>query len=79
MGLAGGAESVAEQNSFAAQLGVLAIAQRLFTGPRQVPHGFLCHLGARDRGAIPCARQARQLHGVPAVGFDAVPGFFWHE
>ena len=62
-----------------AQLGVLAIAQRLFTGPRQVPHGCLFPRGDRDRGAIACASQASPWHGVPAVGFDAVPGFFWHE
>jgi hypothetical protein len=79
MGLAGVADSVAEHKSFAAKLGVLAVAEGLFTGPRQIPHGFIVHLGDIDRGEIPRASQAGQWHGVSAVGGDAVTGFLGNE
>ena len=42
------ADIVAEPEGCAAQLGVLAIAEGSFTGPREGPHGFIVHL--RDRG-----------------------------
>jgi hypothetical protein len=40
------------QEGFEATLGVLAIAEGLFARPREITHGLLCHLGARDRGEI---------------------------
>src|SRR5262249_12523649 len=79
MSLARVADIMAEQEGFEAKLGVLEIAEGIFTGPRQVPNGFIFHLGDRDHGEIARARQAGQLHGVSAVGFDAVTGFFWNE
>jgi hypothetical protein len=39
-----------------AKLGVLAIAEGIFTGPREVPNGFIFHLGDRDCSEISGAR-----------------------
>ena len=79
MGLAGVADSVAEQKRLEATLGVLEVAEGICTGPRQSPHGFSFDLRDLDGGELPRARQAGQWLGVPAVGFDAVTGFFWNE
>src|SRR4029450_4753950 len=46
------ADILSAQESFAAKLGVLEIAEGIFTSPRQVPHGFLVHLGNIDRSEI---------------------------
>jgi hypothetical protein len=45
IGLARGADIVSEQEGFEATLGVLAIAEGIVTGPRQVPDGCIFHLG----------------------------------
>ena len=78
-GSAGGAEIVSEQAGFAAKLGGLASAEGLFTGPREITHGFLVHRGDTDRSAITRARQAGPWYGVPAVRCDPVTGLVGHE
>ena len=78
-GPAGVADIVSEQEGFESKLGVLEIAEGIFTCPGEVSNGFIFHLGDIDRGEITRARQAGQLHGVPAVGFDAVTGLFGNE
>ena len=69
------ADIVSEQEGFETELGVFEIAEGIFTCPGEIANGFIFHLGDIDRGEITRARQAGQLHGVPAVGFDAVTGF----
>ena len=71
-----GADIVSEQEGLQTKLGVFEITEGIFTGPGEVAHGFVFDLGDIDRGEITRASQAGQLHGVPAVGFDAVTGFF---
>jgi hypothetical protein len=65
---------VSEQDGFEAELGVFEIADGICTRPAEVANRFVFHRGDIDRGKITRARQAGQLHGVPAVGFDAVAG-----
>jgi hypothetical protein len=77
--LAGVADIVSEQEGFAAKLGVLEIAAGIFTGPREVPHGFLCHLGDLDCREIAGAREASQLQSVSAVRFDPITSLVWNE
>ena len=74
MGPAGVADSVPEQEGFQMDLGLLEIAESIFTGPREIAYGFLFDLRHRDRGEIPRARQAGQWHGVSAVRFDPITG-----
>jgi hypothetical protein len=45
---AGVADIVSELEGFEAQLGVLEIAEGIVTGSREVPNGFIFHLGDRD-------------------------------
>jgi hypothetical protein len=79
MGLARVADIVAEQEGFEAKLGVLESAAGIFTGPRQVPDGFIFHRGDRDRGEISRASQAGQLQGVSTVCFDPLTGLCGNE
>jgi len=79
IGLARVADIVSEQEGFEAKLGVLEIAEGIFTGPRQVPDGFIFHLGDIDRGEISRASQAGQLQGVSTVCFDPITGLFGNE
>jgi hypothetical protein len=65
---------VPEQKGFETALGIFEITEGIFACPGAVAHGFIFHLGDRDRGEIPRARQAGQWHGVPAVRCDAVTG-----
>jgi hypothetical protein len=78
MGPARGADSVSEQEGFAPELGVLESTEGLCSCSGEIPAGGICHCGDSDRGASPRAGPAGQGHGGAAVGFDAVPGFFWH-
>jgi hypothetical protein len=70
---------VAEQKGFETELGVLEIADGIFTRPGEIAHGLIFELREIDRGKIPRARQAGQLHGVPAIGFDAIAGLFGNQ
>jgi hypothetical protein len=79
MGPAGVADIVSESESFESKLGVLKIAEGSFTGPSEVSSGFIFHCGDIDPGEITRGRQPGQVHGVPAVGFDAVTGLFGNE
>jgi hypothetical protein len=66
------ADSVPEPAGLETALGVLEIAEGLFTRPRAVSSGFLFDLGDIDRGAITRARQAGPLHGVPTIRCDPI-------
>ena len=70
---------VPEQKGFETELGIFEITEGIFACPGEVANGFIFHLGDIDRGEIPRARQAGQLHGVPAVRFDAVTGLFGNQ
>ena len=74
MGPTGVADIVSESESFESKLGVLKIAEGIFTCPSEVAYGFIFHCGDIDHGEITRARQPGQLHGVPTVGVDAVTG-----
>ena len=63
---------LSQQKGFETELGVFEIAEGIFTRPGEIANGFILDLGDLDRGEITRARQAGQLHGVPAVGFDPV-------
>jgi hypothetical protein len=52
MSPAGGADIVSEQEGFEATLGVLAIAEGIFTGSREITNGFIFPLGDLDRGEV---------------------------
>jgi hypothetical protein len=54
-----------EYEGFEPELGGLEVAEGIFTGPRESPHGFIFDLGDIDRSEIPRARQAGQLPGGP--------------
>ena len=41
----------------------------------EIPNGFIFHLRDIHDGEVPRARQAGQLHGIAAVGFDTIAGF----
>ena len=71
--------SMPEQKGFEPKSRGLEIAEGICTRPAEVSDGFIFHLGHRDRGAIPRAGQTGQLHGLPAVGFDAVTGLFGNQ
>jgi hypothetical protein len=62
-----------------AQLGVLAIAEGIFTGSGEIADRFIVHWGDIHDSEIPRAGQPRQLHGVSAVGFDAVTSLFGNK
>jgi hypothetical protein len=79
MGPAGGADIVAEQEGLEANRGVLAIAESIFTGAGEIAHGFIVHGGDIHDSESPRACQPGQLHGVSAVGFDAVTSLFGHK
>jgi hypothetical protein len=76
VGPAGVADIVSEQEGFEAKLGVLAIAEGIFTGSGEIANRCIVHCGDIDEGEIPRACQPHQLHGVSAVGFDAVSSLF---
>jgi hypothetical protein len=42
----------------------------------EVAHGFLFDRGDVDRGEVAGTGQSGELHGIAAVGFDAVARFF---
>jgi hypothetical protein len=77
-GLARIADVVSEQEGCAPKFGGLEIANSIFANSGEIPDGVSFPCGDIHWGKIPRARQAGQLHGVPAVGFDAVPGLFGH-
>jgi hypothetical protein len=74
IGPAGVADIVSESESFESKLGVLKIAEGIFTCPREVSYGFIFDFGDINHGEITRARQPSQWQGVPAVGVDAVTG-----
>jgi hypothetical protein len=78
IGPAGVTAIVSEQKGFEATLGVLAIAEGICTGPREIPNGGIFPLRDLHDGEVPRARQAGEGHGISAVGFDAIAGF-WGE
>src|SRR5262244_4615536 len=76
IGPAGVADIMAEQEGFETELGVLAIAEGIFTGAGEIANRFIVHCGDIHDSEIPRAGQPGQLHGVSAVGFDAVTSLF---
>src|SRR5262249_3563213 len=46
------ADIVSEPEGFEAKLGVLAIAEGILTGSRELTHGFIFYLGDIDRGEV---------------------------
>jgi hypothetical protein len=76
VGPASGAAIVSQHAGGATARGGLESAAGLRTGPAAgAPRGGVPR-GPSNRGALPRARQAGQWHGVPAVGWAAVPGLF---
>jgi hypothetical protein len=75
MGPSGVTEIVSEQKGGEAPLGGLASADGLCTGPRAITNGVIFPLRDLPDGEVPRARQAGQLPGISAVGFDAIAGF----
>jgi hypothetical protein len=71
------ADIVSEQEGLETELGVRKIAAGIFTGPAEIANRFIFHRGDIDHGEIARTRQAGQLHGIAAVGFDPIPWFFW--
>ena len=55
------------------------LAEGIFPGPAEGTARVICDLGDIHRGEVPCACQAGQVHGIPAVGLDAVTGFVGKE
>jgi hypothetical protein len=78
-GPAGGAEIVSEPEGVETTRGGLEVADDIFARPGEIPQGFVCRLGNRDRGASTGAHQAGQLHRVTAVGLDAVTGLLRNQ
>src|SRR5215813_13260284 len=78
-GPAGVADIVSEQEGFEAKLGVLAIAEGIFTSSGEIANRFIVHFGNIHDSEIPRACQPRQLQGVSAVGFDAVSRLFGNK
>jgi hypothetical protein len=76
IGPAGVAAIVSESAGFKPELGGLESAAGLFTGPGEIPDGFIFHVGDLHRGEITRSRQAGEWPGGPAVRFDAVTGLF---
>jgi hypothetical protein len=70
---------VSEHKGVEAPLGVLQIADGVFTRAGESTHGVIVDLGARDRGEGPRAGQASQWYGVSAVGFDAIARCVGHQ
>ena len=73
------ADIVSEHEGFEANRGVLAIAEGILTGSREITNGFIFYLGDLDRGEGSCSSQAGQLHSVSAVRFDSITGLFGNE
>jgi hypothetical protein len=61
------------------QLGVFKIAERIFTGPREVANRFIVDLGDLDHSESPRARQAGQWQGVPTIRLHTVTGLFGNQ
>ncbi len=78
-GPAGVADIMPQQKGVEPKVRRLAIADGIFPSPAEVADGFILHRGDRHRGEVPRACQPSQLHGVPAVRVDAVPGLFGHQ
>ena len=70
---------VSEQKGVETALGVLEIPDGLCTRPGEVAHGCIVALGAIDRREIARAREARQLHRIPAVRCDPITRLFGQE
>ena len=68
------ADIVSEQESFESKLGVLKMAESIFTCPSAVSYGFIFHCGDIPGNEITRAPQPRQLNRVTTVGFDPVAG-----
>ena len=79
IGPAGVADILAEQEGFETKLGVFAIADGIFTGSGELANRFIVHFGDIHGCEIPRACQPGQLHGVTAVGFDAVTSLFGNQ
>jgi hypothetical protein len=75
-GLACIAYVVPQQKGFQTQLGRFEITESIFTSPAQIAHGFVFHLGDRDRREVSRAHQAGQLERIAAVCVDPIPGLF---
>jgi hypothetical protein len=54
--------------------GRCASTERLCPSPAQRAHGFVFHLGDRDRREVSRAHQAGQVERLTAVRFDPIPG-----
>jgi hypothetical protein len=77
--LAGVADIVTQQEGFETELGVLQVAEGIFTRPREIAHGFSFDFGDLDEGESPRAGQAGQWSGVSALRFDAITGLVGQE
>src|SRR5215470_5720468 len=67
---------VPQEKGFQPKLRGLQITDGIFTRPAQVSNRFILNRWDIDRGEVARAHQASQFDGIPAVGFDPIPGLF---
>ena len=72
-------EIVSEQEGFEPELGVFAITEGIFTCPSEIAPRFIFHRGDLHSREVPRAGPAGQLHRVPPVGLEALPGFLGNQ